>query len=76
MKISAPAVDKSALPLGMANATVLVVDDESLIRWSIKERLAHEGLTILEAGTAAGALEQASDAVDLILLDYRLPRAH
>ena len=73
MKISAPAVDKSALPLGMANATVLVVDDESLIRWSIKERLAHEGLTILEAGTAAGALEQASDAVDLILLDYRLP---
>ena len=73
VKISAPVVDKSAPPLGMANATVLVVDDESLIRWSIKERLAHEGLTILEAGTAAGALDQASDAVDLILLDYRLP---
>jgi DNA-binding NtrC family response regulator len=57
----------------MANATVLVVDDEALIRWSVKERLAHEGLNILEAGTAAGALEQASDAIDLILLDYRLP---
>jgi DNA-binding NtrC family response regulator len=57
----------------MGHATVLVVDDESLIRWSIKERLAHEGLTVLEAGTAAGALAQASEDVDLILLDYRLP---
>ena len=73
MKFSTPAADKPAPPTRIANATVLVVDDEALIRWSVKERLAHEGLTVLEAGTAAGALEQASDAIDLILLDYRLP---
>ena len=42
MKISAPVANKSAPPLGMGHATVLVVDDESLIRWSVKERLAHD----------------------------------
>jgi DNA-binding NtrC family response regulator len=57
----------------MANATVLVVDDESLVRWSLKERLSREGYSVLEAGTAGAALEQAGEAVDLILLDYRLP---
>lgn len=75
MEFSAPVADKHATapPTRMTRATVLVVDDESLIRWSVKERLAHEGLNVLEAGTAAGALEQASEDVDLILLDYRLP---
>src|SRR5262245_55851513 len=57
----------------MANATVLVVDDEALVRWSLKERLTREGFAVLEAGTAGAALEQAGEAVDLILLDYRLP---
>lgn len=57
----------------MANATVLVVDDEALVRWSLRERLAQDRYTVLEAGTAAAALDQAGEAVDLILLDYRLP---
>jgi two-component system response regulator AtoC len=57
----------------MANATVLVVDDEALVRWSLRERLAQDRYTVLEAGTAAAALDQVGDAVDLILLDYRLP---
>ena len=57
----------------MANATVLVVDDEALVRWSLKERLSREGFNVLEAGTAASALEQIGETVDLILLDYRLP---
>jgi DNA-binding NtrC family response regulator len=54
-------------------ATILVVDDESLLRWSLRERLASDGYKILEAGTAAEALSQASDGVDLILLDFKLP---
>ena len=57
----------------MANATVLVVDDEQLIRWSLVERLRDEGHEVVEAGTGAEALERCTDGVDLVLLDFRLP---
>ncbi|HVL66944.1 MAG TPA: sigma-54 dependent transcriptional regulator [Vicinamibacterales bacterium] len=57
----------------MPNATVLIVDDEDLIRWSLRERLRSDGYETLEAGTGAAALEQFREGVDLVLLDYRLP---
>ena len=52
---------------------VLVVDDEELIRWSLAERLRSDGHEIIEAGTAADALDCAESGVDLVLLDYKLP---
>ena len=58
------------------NVTVLIVDDESLIRWSLAETLADQGFGVLEAGNgreAVAVLGGATRAVDVILLDFRLP---
>ena len=60
----------------MPNATVLVVDDEPLIRWSLVNRLKEEGYRTLEAGTAGDAVAQHRDGVDLVLLDFALPDAN
>ena len=57
----------------MPHATVLIVDDEELVRWSLRERFRRDGYTVIEAGTAASALEQITGGVDLVLLDFRLP---
>ena len=57
----------------MPNATVLVVDDEPLIRWSLVNRLKEEGYRTLEAGTGADAVAHHRDGVDLVLLDFALP---
>jgi two-component system, NtrC family, response regulator AtoC len=58
----------------MRAATILVVDDEQLIRWSLASRLQDEGYRVLEAETATDALKRFREGgVDLVLLDYKLP---
>jgi two-component system response regulator AtoC len=55
-------------------ATVLVADDEQLIRWSLTERLQADGMRVVEAGTGQEALDAVHrEPVDLVLLDYKLP---
>jgi two-component system response regulator AtoC len=66
----------SAMAKKSPRATVLVVDDEALIRWSLAEALGERGYEVAEAGDARSALaaiEKAGEPFDVILLDYRLP---
>jgi PleD family two-component response regulator len=44
--------------------SILIVDDEPLIRWSLSERLAREGYRIVEAETAAQATDCARDGIE------------
>ena len=56
--------------------TVLIVDDEPLIRWAVREGLKGAGYAVVEAGSAREALarlEEASAPVAVALLDLRLP---
>jgi two-component system KDP operon response regulator KdpE len=55
---------------------VLVVDDELLIRWALREALEARGYVVTEAADAAAARDALADRgtpPDAVVLDYRLP---
>lgn len=59
-----------------ATATILLVEDDSLLRDAFRLLLEDAGYRIYEAGTAHEALEKARAATpDLVLLDLGLPDA-
>lgn len=70
--------DMRNIPVMLKNSapTVLVVDDEALIRWSLTEMLGERGYAVTEAENARmalAAIQNAEEPFDVVLLDYRLP---
>jgi two-component system, NtrC family, response regulator AtoC len=70
--------DMGNIPLVTKKSTrsVLVVDDEALIRWSLAEMLGERGYLVTEAGdgrTAVAAIERSEEPFAIVLLDFRLP---
>ncbi|HZM00485.1 MAG TPA: response regulator [Planctomycetota bacterium] len=59
----------------MPPGTILIVDDDSLVRWSLTQHLTQQGFRVISAGTAAEARAQArpSPGPQLIVLDLKLP---
>src|SRR3989344_5931193 len=65
-------INLSAIP---PYKTVLVIEDEDAIRWTMKEALAKDGLRVLEAKNGQEGLDLAlNEHPDLILLDLVLPK--
>ncbi|RIK59725.1 MAG: DNA-binding response regulator [Planctomycetota bacterium] len=58
----------------MPQANILIVDDERLIRWSLKARLEQDGCSVSEAESGERAIMALETAPpDLVLLDFKLP---
>jgi len=55
---------------------ILIVDDEKLVRWSLRQKCIDWGYQALEAESGEEALRIAHEELpDLVLLDVRLPGA-
>jgi len=53
---------------------VLVVEDEALIRWSLRQKFEERGWEVVEAADGRTALEGFAEGLyDLVMLDYKLP---
>jgi PAS domain S-box-containing protein len=64
-------------PLRPMSGTILVVDDESILRDLARDGLENAGFRVLEARDGLEALEHfgpARDPIDLVLLDMTMPR--
>jgi PAS domain S-box-containing protein/putative nucleotidyltransferase with HDIG domain len=60
--------------MNTANKTVLIIDDEQIVRRLLRSGLSGNGYTYLEAGNSQEALEQFKNhTVDLALLDIKMP---
>ncbi len=56
-------------------ATILVCDDEELIRWSLREHLSAEGYRVVEAVDGLDCLDKmGSVGPDLLLTDLKMPK--
>ena len=57
------------------SATVLICDDEDLIRWSLREHLSQQGYRVVEAQDGTECLDVvARTCPDLVITDLKMPR--
>ena len=53
---------------------VLIVEDEALIRWSLRQKFEERGYRVTEAETGQAATAAFEEGLfDLVMLDYKLP---
>ncbi len=53
---------------------ILIIEDEQLIRWSLRQKFGEKGYHVEEAETGADAASALDGSFfDLIMLDYKLP---
>lgn len=58
----------------MRGETILIIDDEKLIRWSLGQELKKDGFNVIEEENLCGAMRTIQiNEPDLIILDQRLP---
>ncbi|MBX3395532.1 MAG: sigma-54-dependent Fis family transcriptional regulator [Phycisphaerae bacterium] len=58
----------------MSKPRILIIEDEKLIRWSLRQQFHDEGFIVDDAETGMAGLEKLNQAqFDLVMLDYKLP---
>src|SRR3984957_19365920 len=58
----------------MASEKIMIVDDERLVRWSLRQKCEEWGYQVIDADAGEPALKLAQrESPDLVLLDVRMP---
>jgi CheY-like chemotaxis protein len=58
----------------MSAEKIMIVDDERLVRWSLRQKCEEWGYQVIEAEAGEAALRLAQrESPDLVLLDVRMP---
>lgn len=73
---AAAATPPTAMPSTRGTETVLIVEDEPLVRWVAAQTLRNHGYTVLEAASGEEALKLADanhDKLDLVMTDVVMP---
>jgi signal transduction histidine kinase/ActR/RegA family two-component response regulator len=74
-KVETREEDDNELPKQPRRASILIVDDEALVRMATAEMLREMGHSVVQAATPSAALDRlsAGDDVDLLVTDYMMP---
>nr|WP_283938078.1 PAS domain-containing protein [Sphingomonas caseinilyticus] len=74
-RVEAPDTADGELPQQPRRASILIVDDENLVRSATAEMLREMGHSVIEAASGSAALDRlnSGEQVDLLITDYLMP---